>query len=85
MNSFGKVVFDTLVNIIPSVINIISLIFLLFFIFSALGMSLFSTVKLGENYNEKYNFRSFFGALILLMRCSTGEDWNLIMNDLTVS
>ena len=85
MKSFGKVVLDTLVNIIPSIINIISLIFLLFFIYSALGMSLFSTVKFGKNYNENYNFRSFFSSLILLMRCSTGEDWNLIMDDLTIS
>ena len=83
MKSFGKVVLDTLVNIIPSIINIISLIFLLFFIFSALGISLFATVKLGKNYNENYNFRSFFSSLILLMRCSTGEDWNLLMSDLT--
>ncbi len=56
LKSYGKVVLNTLINIIPSITNILMLIFLLFFIYSALGISLFATVKLGEEYNDKYNF-----------------------------
>ena len=71
-------------NIIPSITNVLSLIFLILFIYSALGISLYSTVKYGDNYNETYNFRNVFHALLLLMRCSTGEDWNAVMRDLIV-
>jgi hypothetical protein len=85
LKSYGKVVLNTLVNIIPSITNILSLIFLLFLIYSALGISQFATARFGEtrrNYNEIYNFRDFSKSLILLMRCSTGENWNLVMTDL---
>ena len=56
-----KIILDTLVHIIPQITNIMSLIFLLFFIYSALGMNLFSGVAFAPNglYNEKANFRSF--------------------------
>ena len=71
LKQLGKVIINTLINIIPSITNIIALIFLLFFIFSALGIQLFATVKLGDGdsaeYNENYNFRSFFKSLLLLM------------------
>jgi hypothetical protein len=60
------------------------LIFLLFFIYAALGINLFSEVKLQKELNAKNNFQTFENALLLLMRCSTGEDWNLIMSELTL-
>jgi len=62
-----------------------SLIFLLFFIYAALGINLFSGVMYQEVINEKNNFRTFEGALLVLMRCATGEDWNLIMSELAVT
>jgi hypothetical protein len=51
-----RILIDTLVNIIPSITNVMSLIFLLFFIYSALGINLFSTVMLQEQLNEYNNF-----------------------------
>lgn len=62
-----------------------SLIFLLFFIYAALGINLFSGVMYQDVLNEKNNFRSFGNALLVLMRCATGEDWNLIMAELAVT
>lgn len=35
-----------------------------------------------DQVNEKNNFQNFGNAMILLMRCATGEDWNLIMYEL---
>lgn len=58
------------------------LIFLLLFIYSVLGISLFADVKYGDNYNKDNNFRNFPQSIVLLFRCMTGEDWNLIMDDL---
>ena len=59
-----------------------SLMMILLFIYAALGLNLFSQVMYQEQLNEKNNFRSFGAAMILLMRCATGEDWNLIMYEL---
>ena len=68
MKSFGKVIVDTLVYIIPQVANIMSLIFLLLFIYSALGINLFSTSMYRENYNRLSNFRNFYFSIIILLR-----------------
>ena len=82
LKSYGRVVLDTLVNIIPQIANVMALIFLLLFIYSVLGISLFADVQFGDYYNENNNFRSFPKAIVLLFRCMTGEDWNFIMDDL---
>ena len=59
-----------------------SLMGILLFIYAALGINLFSQVQYQNELNEKNNFRSFGNAMVLLMRCATGEDWNLIMYEL---
>lgn len=40
-----KLILDTLFNIIPQITNFIGLLFLLLFIYTALGINLFSTMK----------------------------------------
>lgn len=68
LKSYGRVVLDTLVNIIPQITNIMSLIFLLLFIYSVLGISLFADVKYSDNYNQDNNFRNFPQSIVLLFR-----------------
>jgi hypothetical protein len=80
-----KVILDTVINLLPQITNIISLIFLLFFIYAALGINLFSGVVYQEVLTSKNNFRTFSNALLVLMRCATGEDWNLVMSELAVT
>lgn len=80
-----KIILDTLVNIIPQITNFIALFFLLLFIFAAMGLSLYSNVKLQELVNEKNNFHNIGSAILMLFRCSTGEDWNKIMHELSNS
>ena len=79
-----KVLLDTLVYILPSVANIGSLIFLLFFIYAVLGINLFSGVKWQNEINQNVNFTNFGIALLVLMRCATGENWNFIMTELAI-
>ena len=73
---------STVFNILPQITNIMSLMLILIFIFAALGLNLFSTVMYQDQLNEKNNFRDFQRAMVLLFRCATGEDWNLIMYEL---
>lgn len=82
IKTYGQLVVNTLINVFPQVSNILSLIFLMLFIFGVLGISLFAQVKYRDTYNEDYNFRSIFSAIVLLMKAATGEDWNKIMHDL---
>ena len=60
-------------------INIMGLLWLVIYIFAILGMNLFHGVILQEHYNQYSNFQSFGAALLLLIRSTTGEGWNLIM------
>ena len=80
-----RIILDTIVHIIPQVTNIMSLVFLLLFIYSALGLNLFSEVMYQNFYNDRANFRTFGDSILLLLRCLTGEDWNEIMKELTLS
>lgn len=77
-----RLLIDTILNILPQISNIMSLMGILLFIYAALGLNLFSQVMFQDQLNEKNNFRNFGNAMILLMRCATGEDWNVIMYEL---
>jgi len=57
--------------------------FLLLFIYAALGINLFSEVLLQSFVTDKNNFKNISTAIIFLFRCSTGEDWNKIMHELS--
>jgi hypothetical protein len=80
-----KIILDTLVNIIPQITNFIALMFLLLFIYAALGINLFGGVLEQEFIDDKNNFKTIGNAIVFLFRCSTGEDWNKIMHELTLS
>ena len=61
------------------------LLIILFFMFAIIGREAFGLAKIGdqnEELNEHANFRDFFDSFLLLMRCSTGESWHLIMFEL---
>lgn len=76
----------TLVDSAPSLGSLLVLIILLFFMFAIIGRSLFSFAPIsreGMELNEHANFRDFWTSFLLLMRCSTGESWHLIMFDLS--
>ncbi|XP_058640818.1 probable voltage-dependent R-type calcium channel subunit alpha-1E isoform X6 [Onychostoma macrolepis] len=57
------------------------LIAMLFFIYAIIGMQVFGNIKLNtkSHINEHNNFKTFFGALMLLFRSATGESWQEIM------
>jgi len=59
--------------------------FLLLFIYAALGINVFSGVMYQDYIDEKNNFSTISNAIIILFRCSTGEDWNKVMHELSVT
>ena len=78
----GASTISTLVYAAPQIKNILTLTALITFIYAALGISIFGTVMYRDFYNDQNNFRNIFDALMLLLRCLTGEDWNAIMHEL---
>ena len=73
---------QTIVFSLASLINVFSLLMLVFFIYSILGVFLFSEITNGVILDPYYmNFTNFSNSMILLLRVSTGEDWNRIMFD----
>ena len=73
---------NTLVLTLPALGNISAVLFLLYFIYAVLGVQLFAKVKLGDALNSQANFRDFGGAMMMLFRSATGENWNGVMYDL---
>ncbi|TRY59910.1 hypothetical protein DNTS_010052, partial [Danionella cerebrum] len=57
------------------------LIAMLFFIYAIIGMQVFGNIQLNDesHINQHNNFKTFFGALMLLFRSATGESWQEIM------
>lgn len=76
-------IFTALMLSIPKLANVLCILLLLLMLFSILGVSLFSTTKRSETFNEHGNFSNFFFAFITLFRASTGEAWNELMRDLS--
>ena len=77
-----KVIIDAVINILPNIANVMSLFMLAIFVYACIGISLFAKVKDGDVINDKNNFRTFGSAMLILMRFSTGEDWNEAMYEL---
>jgi len=77
-----QIIFNTLVDSAASQGSLGLLLVMSFFMFAIIGRSLFGLVKIGGpnvELNEHANFRDFGTSFLLLLRCSTGENWHLIM------
>eukprot|EP01062_Namystynia_karyoxenos_P048384 TRINITY_DN36802_c0_g1_i4.p1 TRINITY_DN36802_c0_g1~~TRINITY_DN36802_c0_g1_i4.p1 ORF type:complete len:2056 (+),score=611.93 TRINITY_DN36802_c0_g1_i4:690-6857(+) len=72
----------TLYISLPSLINVAGILFLLFFIYAVLGVKLFGKIKRGPNMGPYANLENFGFAMLLLLRVSTGEAWQTLMDDL---
>jgi hypothetical protein len=66
---------------LPSLKNIGMFLLLIYYIYAVGGMHLFSALPMGTYINEDANFSSFGLALLTLVRCTTGEEWNGLMHE----
>jgi len=71
-----KLLIDTLLFVLPSLGNVSALLFLFFFIFYALGLNLFGTALWWDYITFDANFSEFGKAILMMYRCTTGENWN---------
>lgn len=75
---------STLVFSLPGAWNVFIVLFLVFFLYAIMGMALWGRVKFGQFINEDSNFTSFYMAMMMLLRCGTGESWEGVMYDASI-
>ena len=75
-----RILLNTMVTSLPSILNIGAIMTLLFFVYAVCGVQLYSTIAYNDYLNVHANFRSFENAMSLLLRFSTGEGWNSFMH-----
>ncbi len=75
-------IFHTLLLTLPSLANVGALLTLILYIYAVVGIQLFSKVQLHGEVDSNANFQTFWGAMLLLLRFSTGEDWNEFMHSM---
>mmetsp|Transcript_7040 Transcript_7040/g.10352 ORF Transcript_7040/g.10352 Transcript_7040/m.10352 type:complete len:1813 (+) Transcript_7040:1-5439(+) len=76
-----RTLLETLYYSATSLVNVGITLILLYFVFSIIGMNLFSKIKFGDYLNRHANFKTFIVSMLTLSRISTGENWNEIMRD----
>ena len=64
---------------IPSLINVLSLLVLVIFIYSILGVQLFTFISKGYYINEHRNFDNFGNAMLANIQQLTGDSWSTMM------
>lgn len=74
----------TMVLSFPSLINVGSLLAVVTFIYSVLGVHLFTFLVPQENINEVRNFETLSSGALLLFQSLTGDAWSAIMGDAMV-
>jgi hypothetical protein len=79
-----QLIVTTFFHTLPALCNIGSLMFLFIFIYSIIGVNLFATVKMNDPMTEYLNFQTVFTSFLTLIRLSTGESWNDLMNCLSL-
>nr|XP_047135702.1 voltage-dependent R-type calcium channel subunit alpha-1E isoform X2 [Hydra vulgaris] len=75
-----RIMLWTFLRSIRALPYITGLILLMSYVYAILGMELFAKIELdGSNFHAKNNFRNIYNSLLLLFRCSTGENWSSLM------
>jgi len=80
-----RLMVGTLFISLPAMFNISCLLVLVIFIWAIIGMQIFANLKFGNVIDAHVNFRTFSSSMLLLVRCITGENWNVIMHDCMIT
>ena len=71
----------TIMMSIPSLLNVSSLLVLIVFIYSVLGVQLFTYIQRGLYFTHERNFDTFSNALLVNFQCLTGDGWSSLMHE----
>ena len=71
----------TMIYSFPSLVNVGSLLALIVFMYSVLGVDLFTFLEPQDNINRSRNFVDLGHAALLLFQCLTNDAWSGLMAD----
>ncbi|KAH9254019.1 hypothetical protein BASA81_007894 [Batrachochytrium salamandrivorans] len=73
----------------PQVFNVVMLLCLVLYIYSVVGVAVFTSMESSsaelEHINRYANFDAFENAVVTLFRMSCGEGWNSLMREMSVA
>ena len=70
-----------LLESLPPIISSMVFMMLLIFFFATVGVQFFGGVKWGTGIHRRNNFDNAINGLLLLIRATTGENWETVMHD----
>ncbi|XP_065647837.1 voltage-dependent R-type calcium channel subunit alpha-1E-like isoform X2 [Hydra vulgaris] len=78
-----EVILWTLLKSLINLAYVIVLILITTYVYAIMGMQLFGNIKLEKTkqLNEMNNFCNIFKTILLLFRCSSGDNWSEIMSE----
>ncbi len=74
-----RVVFNSFIYTLPSLMNVGGLLLLLLYLYSILGVILFGDIKRNGILTDNLNFETFPKAFVTLFPVATGDSWDKIM------
>ena len=77
-----KQIYDTLFHVLPTLLNMLLLIILILYMYTIVGMDIFSYLKPQKTLNGyDMHFRSFSISFFTLVRVASSETWFLVFSD----
>ena len=74
----------TMIYSFPSLVNVCAVLALIVFMYSVLGVDLFTFIAHQENIDDWRNFETLTNAALLLFQCLTNDAWSGLMADAMV-
>eukprot|EP00759_Apiculatamorpha_spiralis_P022805 PhF_6_TR26709/c0_g1_i1/m.39046/K04853/CACNA1F; voltage-dependent calcium channel L type alpha-1F len=79
-----RLLLNTLITSIPQMSNIVGLLGLVIFVYAIIGVNIFSHIARQGELTHVANFETFGTAFLILIRMTTGEAWNYVMESVMV-
>ncbi|KAF9327881.1 calcium channel protein [Podila minutissima] len=79
-----QVLFRALVIAMGSILNITAVFMVVFTLYAVMFRELFGMTRLGPSTTNLANFETFGSTMLMLIRMTTGENWDFVMHDMMV-
>ncbi|KAG0376923.1 calcium channel protein [Mortierella sp. AD032] len=79
-----QVLFRALAIALGSIINITAVFMVVFTVYAIMFREIFGMTRLGRSTTGLANFETFGNTMLMLIRMTTGENWDFVMHDMMV-
>ncbi|KAF9193354.1 calcium channel protein [Haplosporangium sp. Z 767] len=79
-----QVLFRALVIAMGSIINITAVFMVVLLVYAIMFREIFGMTRLGPSTTSLANFETFGNTMLMLVRMTTGENWDFVMHDMMI-